>query len=134
MEYDPNFEVLVEKAVFLNYQSMWATFLSWCWISEAGIYRKRVIHSNILLLLWKERAKPKCFFQEHKENYTHNKQTSNVWLYAKIFLPSSVPPGDRKIIVAHQLSSDAQKQISLQHATVQMILQIFDVFLTIKKS
>lgn len=127
------FEVLVKKAVFLNYQWMWPTFLSWCWISEAGIYRKHVIQSNILLL-WKERAKPKCFLQEHKQNYTHNQQTSNVWLYVKIFLPSFVPSGDNKIIAAHQLSSASQTQISLQRATIQMVLQTSDVFLTTKKS
>lgn len=45
-----------------------------------------------------------------------------------------LPPGDNEIIAARQLSSAAQTPISLQHATVQMILQTFDVFLTIKKS
>lgn len=41
---------------------------------------KHISQSNILLLL-KERAKPKCFLQENKQNYTHNKQASNMLGY-----------------------------------------------------
>lgn len=51
-----------------------------------------------------------------------------------IFLPSFVPPGDDKIIAAHELSSAAQTQVSLQHSTVQISLQTFDIFLILKKS
>lgn len=47
-------------------------------------------------------------------------------------MPSFVPPGDNKIIVAHQLSSAAQTGVSLQHTTVQIILQTFDIFLILK--
>jgi len=51
-----------------------------------------------------------------------------------IFLPSSVPPGDSKIIAVHQLSSAAQTQVSLQHTIVQIILQTFDIFPILKKN
>lgn len=78
MEYDSNFEILVKETMFLNCQWMSPTFFSWSWISEAGIDRKHVIQSSILLL-WKERDKPKCSLQENKQNYTHNKQTSNTF-------------------------------------------------------
>lgn len=50
-----------------------------------------------------------------------------------IFLPSLVPPGNNKIIVAHQLSSAAQTGVSLQHTSVQIILQTFDIFLILKQ-